>query len=125
MGYVGVVSGACFTKVGHTVIGVDVNPVKVDLINKGKSPIIEKELPELVASVVAKGNFSATTNTNDAINRSDISIICVGTPSNANGSLNLNYILRVCEEIGQALRAKKDITLFLCEAQCFRVQWRK
>lgn len=107
MGYVGVVSGACFAKIGHTVIGVDVNPVKVDLINKGKSPIIEKELPELVASVVAKGNFSATTNTNDAIKRSDISIICVGTPSNANGSLNLNYILKVCEEIGQALRAKK------------------
>lgn len=107
MGYVGVVSGACFAKVGHTVIGVDVNPVKVNLINKGKSPIIEKELPELVASVVAKGNFSATTNTNDAIKRSDISIICVGTPSNANGSLNLNYIMRVCEEIGQALRTKK------------------
>lgn len=108
MGYVGVVSGACFAKMGHTVIGVDINPLKVDLINKGKSPIIEKELPEIVSSVVKGGKFRATINTNEAIGNSSVSLICVGTPSNNNGSLNLNYILRVCEEIGQALRIKKE-----------------
>ncbi len=106
LGYVGSVSMACLAQSGHEVIGVDVNPTKVDMINAGHSPIIEEGLADLVRQGVDRGQIRATTNAAQAVAESHLSIICVGTPSHPNGSLNLNYVRRVCGEIGQALRNK-------------------
>lgn len=106
IGYVGCVSAACFAKAGHDVIGVDVNPTKVGIINSGKSPIVETGIEELIAEMVCASRLSATTNSAEAIMNSDASLVCVGTPSNTNGSLDLNHVKHVCEEIGAALRNK-------------------
>ncbi len=106
MGYVGVVSAGCLANDGHTVIGVDTNPTKVDLINRGKTPIIEKDIGDMVAKSVEKGALRATTNAEEAVLGSEISLICVGTPSQLNGNLDLSYVRRVCEEIGTALKRK-------------------
>lgn len=106
IGYVGCVSAACFAKAGHDVIGVDVNPTKVGIINSGKSPIVETGIEELIAEMVGASRLSAMTNSAEAIMNSDASLVCVGTPSNANGSLDLNHVKHVCEEIGAALRNK-------------------
>jgi GDP-mannose 6-dehydrogenase len=108
IGYVGCVSAACFAKEGHTVIGVDVNPVKVGIINEGKSPIVEPGVGDLIGEGVAAGTLSATTNSGEAVHNSELSLICVGTPSNPNGSLDLKYVVRVCEEIGAALAQKPE-----------------
>jgi GDP-mannose 6-dehydrogenase len=108
IGYVGCVSAACFAKAGHTVIGVDVNPTKVEMINQGKSPIVEAGIAELLAEVVASKSLRATTDSREAIRNSDVSLVCVGTPSNQNGSLDLRYVTRVCEEIGEALKDKSE-----------------
>jgi GDP-mannose 6-dehydrogenase len=106
LGYVGCVSAACFAKEGHEVVGVDVNPTKVEIINRGESPIVEAGLGELMGTVVSSRNLRATTNTIEAINETQVSLVCVGTPSNANGSLDLRYVERVCQEIGAALKTK-------------------
>ncbi len=108
LGYVGCVSAACFAKDGHDVIGVDVSPSKVEIINQGHSPIVEAGMNELVSEVVASGRLKATTDSGEAIAASEVSLVCVGTPSNANGSLDLRYVTRVCEEIGASLRDKSD-----------------
>jgi len=108
LGYVGCVSGACFAELGHDVIGVDVNPLKVAMIKQGNPPIIEKELPELMARVVGTKKFTATTDVEQAVKDTDIGFVCVGTPSSRNGSLSLEYIKRVSEQIGKALIKKTD-----------------
>lgn len=108
MGYVGCVSGACFAEMGHTVLGVEPNPVKVDLINSGKSPIIEKDLDALLLKVVQNGSFKATADWEKAIRDSDLAIICVGTPSRPNGGIDLRYVQRVCEQIGSALATRSS-----------------
>ncbi len=108
LGYVGAVSIAVLADNGNEIIGVDVNPTKVAMINEGQSPIIEADLPELMKKGVDEGRIRATTDATAAVHNSDLSIICVGTPSHPNGSLNLNYIKRVCQEIGEALRSKPD-----------------
>jgi GDP-mannose 6-dehydrogenase len=108
IGYVGCVSAACFAKEGHNVIGVDVNPVKVGIINDGKSPIVEPGVGELIAEGIAAGTLSASTSSSEAVRESEVSLICVGTPSNPNGSLDLKYVVRVCEEIGAALAEKSE-----------------
>jgi len=108
IGYVGCVSAACFAKEGHRVFGVDVNAVKVGIINEGKSPIVEPGIGDLIAEGVTVSRLSATTNSGAAVHDSDVSIICVGTPSNPNGSLDLKYVVRVCEEIGEALKSKRE-----------------
>ncbi|MEO1082252.1 MAG: UDP-glucose/GDP-mannose dehydrogenase family protein [Pseudomonadota bacterium] len=107
MGYVGAVSAACLASDGHTVIGVDPNPAKVELINRGQSPIVEKDLGELLETAVRDGLLSATQDARSAILDTDVSFICVGTPSQSNGSLELRYVRTVCEEIGKTL-AEKD-----------------
>lgn len=104
LGYVGTVSAACLARDGHTVIGVDPNQSKVDLINQGKSPIVERDLDELVRTAVNQRNLSATTQGAQAVASSDISFVCVGTPSAVNGSLDLHYVRSVCREIGAALK---------------------
>src|SRR6185369_3104367 len=108
IGYVGCVSSACFASAGHTVLGVDINPTKVEIINSGKSPIVEKGINELIAEVVASGRLRATTNVRDAILSSELSLVCVGTPSKPNGSLDLGHIKNVCREIGFALKEKQE-----------------
>ncbi len=107
LGYVGCVSAACLSRRGD-VIGVDVNPVKVELVNEGRSPIVEPGIAELIAEGVAAVRLRATTDAREAVLNSEISLVCVGTPSNANGSLDLKYVERVCQEIGSILREKKD-----------------
>ena len=106
LGYVGTVSAASFAADGHTVVGVDVNPDKVASVNDGRSPIVEKGLDELIRDNAANGRLRATTSTQDAVGATDLSLICVGTPSRRNGSLDLSYLARVCEQIGQALANK-------------------
>ena len=108
LGYVGSVSAASFAADGHSVVGVDVNPDKVASLVEGRSPIVEKGLDELIRDNVANGRLRATTSTGEAIAASDLSLICVGTPSRRNGSLDLTYLERVCEQIGDALRGKPD-----------------
>ena len=92
LGYVGCVSVACLAAGGHEVIGVDINPVKVDLINAGRSPIIERGLDGLIAEGVALGRLRATVDAAEAVQQSDLSFICVGTPGDSNGRLDLQYV---------------------------------
>src|SRR5688572_2675143 len=106
LGYVGSVSAASFAADGHTVVGVDVNPDKVTSLNEGRSPIVEKGLDELIRDNAASGRLRATTSTKEAVDATDLSLICVGTPSRRNGSLDLAYLERVCEQIGKALADK-------------------
>jgi len=107
LGYVGAVSAACLTKDGHEVIGVDPNQTKVDLINQGNTPIIEKDIGEIIKEAVAKKMLRATQDAKIAVAESEVSLICVGTPSQMNGGLDLKYVRKVCEEIGDALRRKQ------------------
>lgn len=106
LGYVGSVSAGCLASDGHTVIGVDPNQTKADLINRGLSPIVEKDIGEMIAAQVKAGRLSATTSVAQAVQDSELSLVCVGTPSQLNGNLDLSYVRRVCEEIGAALRDK-------------------
>lgn len=106
LGYVGAVSAACFAADGHEVIGVDVNETKVNIINSGKSPIIEDGISDLINKTVANGSLRATTAVREAVLSTDISLVCVGTPSNPNGSLRLDFVERVSEQIGEALAQK-------------------
>ena len=108
LGYVGCVSAACLANDGHDVIGVDINPVKVGHINEGRTPIIEEKIGDLIRETVSRGSLRATTDTVRAIAESDVSIVCVGTPSRPNGSLELDYVERVCGEIGSAIALKKQ-----------------
>lgn len=106
LGYVGCVGAACLAKLGHTVIGVDVNENKVRLINDGKPTIIEEGIAELCAEAHEKGLMSATMDVREAVHATDVSFIVVGTPSSKEGHLNLNYIYKVAEQIGAALSDK-------------------
>jgi len=106
LGYVGTVSAACLANEGHTVFGVDPVGTKIDLINQGHSPIIEADISELLAANVKSGRLRATDESMQAILDTDLSFICVGTPSQPNGNLDLTFIRRVCEQIGQALKQK-------------------
>lgn len=106
LGYVGTVSAACLAAAGHRVIGVDKNPTKVDLIDNGQSPIVEDGVGPLISEAVSAGNLSATTSVDTAIAESEISIVCVGTPSKSNGALNLDHISEVCSQIGTALKGE-------------------
>ena len=108
LGYVGCVTAACLAKCGHEVWGVDINADKVGMINAGKSPIIENGLEELILEGNRNGRFRATTDVNEALLNTDVSLICVGTPSNGNGSLDLKAVKAVTEQIGKALRDKNS-----------------
>ena len=114
LGYVGVVTAGCLASMGHKVIGVDINEVKVQMLNDGLSPIIEKELPELLEKNRKNGLIRGTTNTGEAIHETEMSIICVGTPSRSNGCLDTRYLEAVCKEIGASIKEKegKHILIF-------------
>jgi GDP-mannose 6-dehydrogenase len=104
LGYVGCVSAACLCDLGHEVWGVDIDALKVDFVRNGQSPIIEKDLPELIAKYVKAGTLHATTSVGEAIAATELSMICVGTPSLDSGELNTEYVRRVVTQIGTVLR---------------------
>jgi GDP-mannose 6-dehydrogenase len=106
LGYVGTVSAGCLAQDGHEVIGVDPVRTKVDLINAGQCPIIEADIGEIIAATVKSGRLRATDDQEEAIRQTELSFVCVGTPSQANGNLDLTYIRRVCELIGKSLNNK-------------------
>ncbi len=106
LGYVGCVTAACLAKEGHEVVGVDINPAKVDLINAGRSPVVEPGLDTLLGEVVQRRTLRATMDAVEAVEASGLSLICVGTPANPDGSQNLDALERVCRDIGQALMHK-------------------
>jgi GDP-mannose 6-dehydrogenase len=108
LGYVGCVSAACFAKEGHSVVGVDVSTTKVDMLNAGKAPIVEHGIAELTAEMRVSGRLRATTDVRDGVLNSDVSLVCVGTPSKPNGSLDLSFVERVCTQIGDVLRDKAE-----------------
>jgi GDP-mannose 6-dehydrogenase len=104
LGYVGCVTAACLAKAGHVVVGVDVNAEKVAMINSATSPIVEPGLPELLREVVGTGRLRATTSSEQAVAESDLSLICVGTPSRTNGRIDVDAVVRTGQSIGQAVR---------------------
>jgi GDP-mannose 6-dehydrogenase len=108
LGYVGSVTAACLAKAGNYVLGVDVNPQKVEMLDSGKSPILEPELDEIVRNSNKACHLHATTDSAAAIQQTEISFVSVGTPSQRNGKLDLRGMEHVCSEIGQALKVKAD-----------------
>ena len=105
LGYVGVVSAACLVRDGHEVLGVDPNAVKVGFLRQGKSPIVEPGLDELIAAATAAGRLTAGSDTVAAVAQCDVLKVCVGTPGQPNGSLDLSYVRRVVQQIGEQLAA--------------------
>ncbi|NNL36571.1 MAG: UDP-glucose/GDP-mannose dehydrogenase family protein [Silicimonas sp.] len=118
IGYVGVVSAACLAKDGHDVIAVDVDPGKIASINDGKTPIVEEGIGELVAQVVREGRLTATADTKYAIDNTELSFICVGTPSAPDGSVGLKYVEDVCRNIGEALATKSAYHSVIVRSTC-------
>ena len=106
LGYVGAVSLACLARDGHFVTGVDIDKAKLDLIRAGKTPVVEEGMVDLMAAVAASGRVSVTDDVAAAVSASELSLICVGTPSAANGSQDLGATLNVARQLGRALRAK-------------------
>jgi GDP-mannose 6-dehydrogenase len=106
LGYVGTVSAGCLASQGHEVVGVDPIRTKLDLIDRGQSPIVEADIGEIISAAVSSGNLRVTDDSAEAILSTEVSFICVGTPSQANGNLDLRYIRRICEQIGEALKEK-------------------
>jgi GDP-mannose 6-dehydrogenase len=108
LGYVGCVSAACLAREGHHVIGVDVNEEKLAAVNAGQSPVLETDLDQLISDAASQGRLRATSDSVAAVNESDISLICIGTPGNEDGSIDLSHLINVCEQIGSALREKRS-----------------
>ncbi len=107
LGYVGAVSAVCLASLGHRVIGVDVSAEKMELLRQGRSPIVEQQIGELTAEVVAGGMLTVSADVRHAVNQTNVSLICVGTPSSATGGLSTAFLESVTTEIGEAL-AEKD-----------------
>jgi len=113
LGYVGAVSLACLARDGHRVVGVDIDRAKLALIAAGKTPVVEEGMVELMAAAVASGRTSVTDDVRKALHETEISLICVGTPSSANGSQDQSAVLRLAEEMGRALRQVKHTHVFV------------
>jgi GDP-mannose 6-dehydrogenase len=113
LGYVGSVSAACFASKGHKVIGVDVSRAKVEMMDSGRSPIVEAQVSELIAAANKSCHLHATTDATQAVLNSDVSFVCVGTPSLKNGKLDLSHIEAVAKEIGAAIKQKKSPHVFV------------
>ena len=113
LGYVGSVSAACFASMGHKVIGVDVSRAKVEMMDSGRTPIIEARMSEMVAEARRAGLLRATTDATEAVLNSQVSFVCVGTPSLKNGKLDLSHIEHVSREIAAAIRQKKSPHVFV------------
>src|SRR4051812_25778820 len=113
LGYVGAVSLACLARDGHSVIGVDVDTAKLDLIRTGKTPVVEEGMVDLMAKVAASGRVSVTTEANQAVRDSELSLICVGPPAAPNGSQDLSPMLTLVRELGRAMQTKPARHLFV------------
>ena len=111
LGYVGTVTAACFAHMGHKVIGVDLSPTKVEAMAAGRSPIVEPRVGTLISETHAAGRLKATSDSTSAVMNSEISFLCVGTPSLRNGKLDLGHIEPVCREIGEVLKNKTSFHL--------------
>ncbi|HUY14194.1 MAG TPA: UDP-glucose/GDP-mannose dehydrogenase family protein [Terriglobia bacterium] len=111
LGYVGSVVAACLAHKGNRVVGIDLNPLKVEMLDMGKSPIIEARMDEMVAEAHHAGRLRATRDIAKAVAETEISFVCVGTPSLPNGKLDLSHISSVCREIGESLKKKMDFHL--------------
>ncbi len=107
LGYVGAVSAACFAKEGHTVTGVDIDPYKLNLIRQGRAPIVEENLEPMLQEAVLAGRLQVTDCAIEAVHQTEMSLICVGTPSGENGDLRTDFLERVAAEIGDALRTRE------------------
>jgi GDP-mannose 6-dehydrogenase len=108
LGYVGTVSAGCLASDGHDVIGVDPARTKTDLIKQGRSPIIEAEIADIIASTTKSGRFRTTDDAALAVRETELSFVCVGTPSQPNGNLDVRFIRRICEQIGESLKSKNS-----------------
>jgi GDP-mannose 6-dehydrogenase len=113
LGYVGSVTSACLSKLGHEVVGVDIQQLKVDLIQSGRSPIVEKGMAEMTAEGVKAGLLRATTDYREAMRHAEVSILCIGTPSAEDGSLSLEQVRKVCRSLGEVLHESKGHHLFV------------
>jgi GDP-mannose 6-dehydrogenase len=113
LGYVGAVSLACLARDGHRVVGVDVDTMKLELIRAGKTPVVEEGMVELMAAAVASGRVTVTNDVRDAVLGTEVSLVCVGTPSAPNGSQDLSAILRLAGDLGDAIREKRDMHVFV------------
>lgn len=113
LGYVGSVTAACFASQGHSVIGVDLSRSKVDQLDAGQTPIVEPRMKELVETGHKAGTLHATTDSTAAVMQTEISFLCVGTPSLRSGKLDLGHVEPVCRDIGQVLRKKNDFHLIV------------
>jgi GDP-mannose 6-dehydrogenase len=103
LGYVGSVSAACLAKAGHEIIGVDVEPTKLALIRQGRSPVTEPDLDASLSEAVGSGRLRVTQDAGEAVNESEVSLVCVGTPSRRNGSLDTTFLERVIQKVGRVL----------------------
>ena len=106
LGYVGTVSAACLATEGHDVVGVDVNPAKLAMIGEGRTPVVEERIGDIVRDVVVAGRLTVTDDVTAAIHGTDLSLVCVGTPSASNGALDTTYLQRAAREIGAALATR-------------------
>src|SRR5664279_1366718 len=113
LGYVGAVSLACLARDGHGVVGVDVDQAKLDLIAAGKTPVVEEGMVQLMADVVASGRVAVSRDARQAVLDTEISLICVGTPSAVNGSQDQTAMLRLAKDLGAAMRAKATSHVFV------------
>ncbi|MGB7846061.1 MAG: nucleotide sugar dehydrogenase, partial [Candidatus Acidiferrum sp.] len=113
LGYVGAVTAGCLASKGYEILGVDVNPLKVELLGSGKSPVLEPGLDELVKTGHQQGRIHATTNATEAVQQTELSFVCVGTPSLRHGRLDLSGVERSCREMGEALRGKNGFHWFV------------
>lgn len=113
LGYVGSVSAACFASMGHEVIGVDFKSEKNNIINSGRSPVYEKGLDKLIKESVENKKLFATDDIDSAVNKTEISLVCVGTPSSPEGQINLNHVINVCKDIAISLKSKKSNHIIL------------
>lgn len=118
LGYVGCVTAACLAQLGHTVIGVDVQTGKVEALNRGHAPLLEPGLDAMVSEHVRAGKLRATTDVSEAVAQSDLALVCVGTPSHANGSVNLDFVERVAREIAKAVRAQAKAFVLVIRSTC-------
>jgi len=113
LGYVGAVSLACLARDGHNVIGVDIDPAKLELIAAGRTPVVEEGMVDLVAQASASGRVRVTSSVRDAVHGSEISLICVGTPSASNGSQDLSALIGLAHDVGRAMAEKRDPHVFV------------
>lgn len=119
LGYVGCVGMGCLAMNGHNMVGVDISLDKVERINRGQATIVEKGIDQLIAEGFGKRHIRATTDYKEAVKNTDITFICVGTPSSDNGHLNLDYIYQTAKEIGQALKYKKSFHIVVVRSTVF------